>query len=383
MVQGTTPTLLFKFSVDLDLIKEWRICFYQEGKENLVKTEADCVVDENKVIYVKLTQEETFAFDDKKILKIKCKALTQDGNVIPSQTIKMFVCEMQDKVLFDVENTEPQIIDTSTINFEFETEPCGFGLDFEELYIEQVGTGGGGNITVDSQLSTTSKNPVQNKVVTAALENLTQSTDTLGKAFFDHKQQYEARIEGMDELQAQHAQKIFNLETNKQDKLTFDTTPTKGSQNPVTSGGIYNALSNMPSSGGTVSEKYELIESIKVSEEAVVQRTYPNRYKKMIIRAICTEKLPRFRFTGGAWFSEFYSINDYAKSMALYIGEIIVPGAVSEQRCLAGDSGGNPSEYHTITNRLFEGDYFDGFKTDKACYVGTTIQVYGVKSDEN
>ena len=173
MVQGTTPTLLFKFSVDLALIKEWRICFFQEGNENLIKTEYDCVVDENEVIYVKLTQKETFAFDDKKILKIKCKALTQDGNVIPSQTIKMFVCEMQDKVLFDIENTPPQIIDTSTINFEFETEPCGFGLDFENLYIEQVGTGGGSDITVDSQLSTISTNPVQNKVITAKFNELT------------------------------------------------------------------------------------------------------------------------------------------------------------------------------------------------------------------
>lgn len=28
----------------------------------------------------------------------------------------------------------------------------------------------------------------------------------------------------------------------KQDKLTFDSTPTSGSANPVTSGGVYNAL---------------------------------------------------------------------------------------------------------------------------------------------
>ena len=248
MVQGTTPTLLFKFSVDLDLIKEWRICFYQEGEENLVKTEEDCVVDENKVIYVKLTQEETFAFDDKKVLKIKCKALTQDGNVIPSQAIKMFVCEMQDKVLFDVENIPPQIIDTSTINFEFETEPCGFGLDFEELYIEQVGTGGGGgNITVDSQLSTTSKNPVQNKVITNRINEFYNEFDT-------HKKKYEGVVDGFDKVQASHAQRIESLEKSKQDKLTFDEYPTENSKNPVTSSGVEKAIQDLAQAQNTYLE---------------------------------------------------------------------------------------------------------------------------------
>lgn len=172
MVQGTTPTLLFKFSVDLDLILEWRICFSQEGKENLIKTSADCLVDENKVIYVKLTQEETLAFDEKKILRIQVKALTKDNNVIPSQIVKKYVCEILDKSVFEIENNSPTIIDTSTIDFEFDTEPCGFGLDFEDLYIEKVGNGGGGNITVDKQLSLVSTNPVENKVVTKAINDL-------------------------------------------------------------------------------------------------------------------------------------------------------------------------------------------------------------------
>ena len=36
---------------------------------------------------------------------------------------------------------------------------------------------------------------------------------------------------------------IYTVLQNKQDKLTFDTTPTSGSTKPVTSGGIYTALS--------------------------------------------------------------------------------------------------------------------------------------------
>lgn len=38
--------------------------------------------------------------------------------------------------------------------------------------------------------------------------------------------------------------KIKALIAEKQDKLTFDSTPTSGSTNPVTSGGIYDAINN-------------------------------------------------------------------------------------------------------------------------------------------
>lgn len=176
MVQGTTPTLLFKFSVDLDLIIDWRICFYQQGKENLIKTAKDCIIDENNVIYVKLSQEETLAFDEKKILKIQVKALTKDNNVIPSQIVKNYVCEILDKAVFDVDTNAPTKIDTSTIDFEFETEPCGFGLDFEDLYIEQVGTGGGGGeLPIDDKFSLVSTNALQNKVITAKILEIEQS----------------------------------------------------------------------------------------------------------------------------------------------------------------------------------------------------------------
>jgi hypothetical protein len=55
---------------------------------------------------------------------------------------------------------------------------------------------------IDTEMSSTSINPVQNKVIKAAIDL-------------------------------------------KQDKLTFDTAPSSGSSNPVTSGGIYTALQNV------------------------------------------------------------------------------------------------------------------------------------------
>ena len=247
MIQATTPTLLFKFSVDLSLVSQWRICWAQEGKENLIKTEQECTVDNNQVIYVKLTQEETLAFDSRKLVKIQAKALTQDGNVIASAEKKTHICTILDKITFQVEATDPIHIDTSIIEFEFETEPCGFGLDFEEIYIEQVGTGGGGNITVDSQLSTTSRNPVENKVITSRLTEFYNEFDA-------HKKKYEGIVNGFDSVQASHARRIESLEKNKQDKLTFDTTPTQGSTNPVTSGGVEKAIQDLAQAQNTYLE---------------------------------------------------------------------------------------------------------------------------------
>lgn len=44
-------------------------------------------------------------------------------------------------------------------------------------------------------------------------------------------------------------EEIENSLENKQDKLTFDVEPAEGSENPITSGGVYNALQNV--GGGT------------------------------------------------------------------------------------------------------------------------------------
>ena len=47
---------------------------------------------------------------------------------------------------------------------------------------------------------------------------------------------------------------LEEVDYNKQDKLTFDTTPTRGSTNPVTSGGIYDALNGSSTSAITVAQ---------------------------------------------------------------------------------------------------------------------------------
>lgn len=45
---------------------------------------------------------------------------------------------------------------------------------------------------------------------------------------------------------------VYNALLKKQDKLTFDSTPTEGSNNPVTSGGIYTAIQEAAGGGGVI-----------------------------------------------------------------------------------------------------------------------------------
>lgn len=80
------------------------------------------------------------------------------------------------------------------------------------------------SVTVDSALSSTSTNPVQNKVVNSALSSVNSSISSMN-----------SNISSMN-----------STLSGKQDKLTvganLDSTPTSGSSNPVTSGGVYSVI---------------------------------------------------------------------------------------------------------------------------------------------
>lgn len=146
------------------------------------------------------------------------------------------------------------------------------------------GGGGGGDITVDDELSLTSTNPVENRIITAALietqesipdvsgldNRLTTAEGTISTQGAEISRisgdltEDEQDIASLQTAQETASNRLTALETGKQDKLTaganitivgnvisstgggggytFDTTPTQGSTNPVTSGGIYNAL---------------------------------------------------------------------------------------------------------------------------------------------
>jgi hypothetical protein len=160
MIQGTTPTIYVAFSVEIESLREFKIIFEQEGKENLIKTQKDCIIDtEKNVAYTKLSQEETLAFSVDEIVRVQAKALTNDGNVIASSIVKEFFCPVLDDTLFEGASNEITPIDTDVISLDFENSCCGFGLDFGNMIVYQ-------ELPADTHLSSTSTNALQNKVIT-------------------------------------------------------------------------------------------------------------------------------------------------------------------------------------------------------------------------
>ena len=111
--------------------------------------------------------------------------------------------------------------------------------DVKQIIAETGGAGGGGSFIVDDTLSPTSENPVQNKVVNNALDN-------------------------------------------KQDKLTFDETPTNGSQNPVTSQGIFLALSDMDSAN------YDKFAPIETAEQLGSITSHLQSFEEQVRREYAT-----------------------------------------------------------------------------------------------
>lgn len=102
---------------------------------------------------------------------------------------------------------------------------------------------GGVSIDVDDHLSDTSENPVQNKVINQAINEINEGkVDKIdGKTLTDNNFTNEEKSK-LDSLPSNNA--IQTLINSKQDTLVFDETPTSGSKNPVKSSGIKSAIDN-------------------------------------------------------------------------------------------------------------------------------------------
>lgn len=124
----------------------------------------------------------------------------------------------------DLTNDSNFVADASYVH----TDAC-FTAD-EKTKLAGIATGANKTV-VDTALSSTSTNPVQNKAVYTALSN------KQGTLTFDNSP---------TENSANPVKSggVYTALEGKQDNLSFDTTPTSGSTNPVTSGGIHTALSS-------------------------------------------------------------------------------------------------------------------------------------------
>ena len=127
-------------------------------------------------------------------------------------------------------------------------------------------------LTFDATPTAGSQNPVTSDGIKKAIDNVdvgnvqeqldaikTEQTEQ-NKKISDNKTQIdsvkesvanqETDITALQETTAGHTTAIEGLQTGKQNVLTFDTTPTAGSQNPVTSDGIKKAIDASAGGGG-------------------------------------------------------------------------------------------------------------------------------------
>lgn len=89
-VRGATWHSEFELPFGEEYISVLEITYSQNGEIILQKRKEDCTIKGN-IIYVELTQEETFLFDEKQLVDVQIKAKDPTGNAVSSDVISEFV----------------------------------------------------------------------------------------------------------------------------------------------------------------------------------------------------------------------------------------------------------------------------------------------------
>ena len=106
--------------------------------------------------------------------------------------------------------------------------------DAEETYQSKL--------TFDGTPTENSLNPVTSGGVYAAIQNSSVDTDDELDDESENPIQNQAVTKRLMEMDRVYAAAINDLNANKQDTITLDETPTVDSENPITSGGVYEAM---------------------------------------------------------------------------------------------------------------------------------------------
>ena len=164
------------------------------------------------------------------------------------QLIKNSLDTKQDVLTFD---DEPTAGSSNPVRSEGILE----AIHNEGMRVEQLINGKVDEETFNEAINNIINNYVTKGNLTEVLEAYAKLSDIADMATKTELVNYAKKtdIEGLvtnEELTAAIEDLATKSElANKQDKLTFDNTPTEGSSNPVTSGGIYEALQNVTPTG--------------------------------------------------------------------------------------------------------------------------------------
>ena len=205
--------------------------------------------------------------------------------------------------------------------------------------ITELEENGGGTADVDQVLDPESTNAVANKAVTEKISELEDITNSMSsESVTDEKKLIKLlddednelftvdkdglsaktlRYKGSDGL-------LHNVETDKQDKLEYDESPTDGSKKSLTSGAVYSALQNVASSDIEKETTAELDESVslldgdgneilKADKDGILSKDFRTPSGKSLL----TAGLPN-PWTGSTWaeygdsFTQMFCNGDYS-----------------------------------------------------------------------
>ena len=100
MFKGTTPTHTFNVNIDTSLIQTVKITYTQKDKEVLVKRTEDCTIGDG-VITTRLTQEDTFLFEEAVLVTVQLRILTLAGDALASAPMMMSVGKCLDNEVLE------------------------------------------------------------------------------------------------------------------------------------------------------------------------------------------------------------------------------------------------------------------------------------------
>ena len=208
------------------------------------------------------------------------ETITQHGEQLTSNTEAIESLETEYGSLAEKVNTQGTQIQGKQDKLTFDSTPtAGSNNPVTSDGIKKAidaGGGGGGSVILDDTVTQSSQNGVKSSGIysfvheitdplgttvgehTSEIETIKGTQTTQGETITQHGEQLESNSAAIESLETEYGTLVDKVNTQetqiqgKQDKLTFDSTPTAGSNNPVTSDGIKKAIDAGGGGGGGV-----------------------------------------------------------------------------------------------------------------------------------
>lgn len=95
MRKGTTPTLTFRLPYEVEQLSDIKVTISQGG--TTLEKRLDDFKASDTTVYVTLTQDETFLFDDDSVADVQLRAVSTHGEALASKVFRVFIARCLDK----------------------------------------------------------------------------------------------------------------------------------------------------------------------------------------------------------------------------------------------------------------------------------------------